>query len=45
MSPHHPEIETFLLHKHVGPDETVVASAAPSIESVLVEIQEQLAPE
>ncbi|BES82865.1 toxin-antitoxin system TumE family protein [Pyrodictium abyssi] len=36
-APHHPEVETFPHHKHLG-DGRVVASIAPSIRSVLEEI-------
>ena len=37
-APHHPEIETFPHHNHVGSDENVIASHPPDMSEVLVEI-------
>jgi hypothetical protein len=43
MAPHHPEVETFPHHKHVGPESTpnrVTESPVPSLREVLEEIGE-----
>jgi len=42
-SPNHPEITTRPHHKHVGPDEVVVAADPLTIEEVLNEIRAHLA--
>ena len=41
-SPNHPEIGTHPHHKHVGPDEAVVAADPVTIEEVLDEIRAHL---
>jgi hypothetical protein len=37
-APHHPEVETFPHHKHVGSDENVIAAQPPDLSDVLNEI-------
>ncbi len=39
-APHHPEVETFPHHKHVGSDENVIAAQPPDLSDVLNEIDE-----
>ena len=41
-APHHPEIETFPHHKHVGSDENVIAAQPPDLSDVLKEIDDTL---
>ena len=38
-SGHHRKVATFPHHKHVGPDESVVASGPVTVEDVLVEVR------
>jgi len=44
-APHHPEVETFPHHKHVGSDDNVITSQPPDVSEVLVEIDEIIYPE
>ncbi len=40
MAPHHPEVNTFPHHKHIGPEPgTIVESSVPTLADVLYEIQ------
>ena len=41
-APHHPEVETFPHHKHVGSDENVIAAQPPDLSDVLKEIDDFL---
>jgi len=43
-APHHPEVDTFPHHKHVGPedDERIVASQCPSHSEIFREINQYL---
>lgn len=36
--PHHPEIETYPYHKHVGPDEVLEAHAQPTLAAIVREV-------
>lgn len=39
-APHHPQIATHPHHKHIGPDDKVVASPEPTFSQVLDEVEE-----
>jgi hypothetical protein len=41
-APHHPEIVTFPLHKHIGPQDRLTPADQPSLNSVLLEIADWL---
>jgi len=39
-TPHHPDVDTYPDHKHVG--ESVISAARPGIEKVLSEVKEHI---
>lgn len=41
-APHHPEVETYPHHKHIGPSEEVAPARPPTLSSVLAEIANYL---
>ena len=41
-APHHPEILTFPHHKHVGPQDKLAESPAPTLSEILAEIERLL---